>query len=81
VFQQFRQTTPLAALHVARLEHIQADLCRTSSGLSTAEIARRYGFTNHARFAAAYRQRFGKSPAETSSVTYVAEAKSERYEP
>jgi len=29
---------------------------------STAEVALRYGFTNPARFGAAYRRRFGEAP-------------------
>jgi AraC-like DNA-binding protein len=35
------------------------------TGATIAEVSRRYGFTNPGRFTAAYRRRFGESPAET----------------
>jgi AraC-like DNA-binding protein len=65
VFRRFRDSTPLAALHLIRLEHIRAELSDRSNRLAVADIARRYGFTNPARFAAEYRRRFGEAPAET----------------
>ena len=66
VFRQFRDTTPLAALHAIRLEQVHAELDRGVTGASIAEVARRYGFTNAGRFALAYRRRFGEAPAETA---------------
>jgi AraC-like DNA-binding protein len=65
VFRQFRDTTPLAALHGIRLEQVRAALNHNVTGASIGEISRRYGFTNPGRFAAAYRRRFGESPAGT----------------
>jgi AraC-like DNA-binding protein len=66
VFRQFRDTTPLAALHRIRLEHAHAEPGHRGSGPSIAEVARRYGFTNPGRFAAAYRRCFGESPVDTA---------------
>ena len=65
VFRRFRDTTPLAALHVIRLEQVHGEFSRRMTDASIAEVSRRYGFTNPGRFTAAYRRRFGESPAET----------------
>lgn len=65
VFRQFRDTTPLAALHQIRLEQVHAELGHPTAGATIAGVARCYGFTNAGRFAAAYRRRFGESPSET----------------
>ena len=66
VFRHFRDTTPLAALHTIRLEQVRADLNHNLTGATIGEVARRFGFTNSGRFAAAYRRRFGESPPETA---------------
>ena len=65
VFRRFRDTTPLAALYRIRFEQVRAELSHSVTGASIGEVSRRFGFTNPGRFAAAYRRRFGKSPAET----------------
>jgi AraC-like DNA-binding protein len=65
VFRQFRDTTPLAALHTIRLEQVRTELAHNVTGASISEVSRRFGFTNPGRLAAAYRRRFGESPAET----------------
>jgi AraC-like DNA-binding protein len=62
VFRRFRDTTPLAALHAVRLEAVRAELRDRANPATTAEIARRYGFSNSARFVHAYQQRFGEPP-------------------
>lgn len=62
VYKNFRDITPLAALHAIRLEQVCAALHAHATNASTAEVARRYGFTNPARFGAAYRRRFGEAP-------------------
>jgi AraC-like DNA-binding protein len=64
-FRQFRETTPLAALHAIRLEHVRGALQSGDVEGSTREIARRFGFTNPSRFLAAYGKRFGERPNET----------------
>ena len=60
-FRQFRNTTPLAALHGIRLDRVKAAIDRGEHA-SSAAIASRFGFTNAGRFAKAYRARFGASP-------------------
>lgn len=64
-FRRFRGTTPLAMLHRLRLERVRDELRGVGGGAATADIARRYGFTNAARFNAAYVTRFGEHPSET----------------
>ena len=54
VFRQFRDTTPLAALHAIRLEQAHDELGHSVTGASIGEISRRYGFTNPGRFAAVF---------------------------
>lgn len=66
VFRRFRETTPLNALHSIRLELAHNELSRGGTGCSIAEVARRYGFTNSARFAVAFRRSFGQTPSEAA---------------
>jgi len=71
VFKHFRGSTPLGVLHAIRLELARDDLTRGASGFgasgaSVTTVARRYGFTNSARFAAAFRRRFGETPSEAA---------------
>ena len=63
VFRRFRNTTPLATLHAIRLEAVRVALQDGAISASAATIARRHGFTNQARFVAAYRRRFGEAPS------------------
>jgi AraC-like DNA-binding protein len=65
VFRRFRETTPLKAMHAIRLECVRDALRRDATDTSVANIARRFGFTNAARFAQSYRRRFAETPAET----------------
>ena len=64
-FRRFRDTTPLAALHAIRLEHVREALQGADDAAPIRGIARRYGFTNPSRFAAAYGKQFGEHPNET----------------
>lgn len=66
VFKHFRGNTPLGALHSIRLELARDDLALGASGASVTTVARRYGFTNSARFATAFRRRFGETPSEAA---------------
>lgn len=68
-FRRFRDTTPLAALRAIRLEHVHAELSQNANGQSLPQIARRFGFTNAARFATAYRRRFGEASLEAARRT------------
>lgn len=63
-FQKFRDRTPLAALHAIRLEQVHAELSRGVAEVPIGTVARRYGFTNATRFAAAFRRRFGESASD-----------------
>jgi len=69
VFRRFRNTTPLAALHAIRLDAVRIALQDGDIGTSAATIARRHGFTNQARFATAYRRRFGEAPSAPAHRT------------
>ncbi|MBP2562147.1 AraC-like DNA-binding protein [Neorhizobium galegae] len=64
VFNHFRGTTPLGMLHAIRLDLARGELASGTSGASVNTIARRYGFTNTARFAASFQRRFGATPTE-----------------
>ncbi len=64
-FRQFRDTTPLAALHAIRLRRVREALQAADDTISTRSIARRYGFTNPSRFIVAYGKQFGEHPNET----------------
>lgn len=64
-FRRFRGTTPLQSLHTIRLRQARAVLEHGEAGVTVAQIARRYGFTNAGRFKAAYQHLFGQTPMET----------------
>jgi AraC-like DNA-binding protein len=57
--------TPMAYLRKVRLQRARADLVRGDRGETVGAIARRWGYANAARFAAAYRQAFGEPPGAT----------------
>lgn len=59
---------PMAYLRRVRLLRAHADLRAADPARATVtEIALRWGFAHHGRFAAAYRERFGRAPSETLS--------------
>ena len=60
----FRSSTPLAVLRGLRLDRAREALQRGGDG-PIADVARRFGFTNPSRFAAAYARRFGEHPSDT----------------
>jgi AraC-like DNA-binding protein len=64
VFRHFRGRTPLGALHRIRLEQIHAELSLGANRGSITAVARRYGFTNAARFGQAFRRHFGEAPSD-----------------
>lgn len=65
-YQREMDITPMAHLRSLRLEAAHADLLAADPITTTvAEIAARWGFTHLGRFAAAYRQRYGRNPGTT----------------
>ncbi|MFI6734995.1 AraC family transcriptional regulator [Nonomuraea sp. NPDC050451] len=67
-FREHLQTTPMAYLRSVRLAHAHADLVRiadTGSQTTVTEVALRWGFTHLGRFAALYRQTYGRLPSST----------------
>jgi AraC-like DNA-binding protein len=66
-FHRSYGTTPAGYLRRIRLERAHAQLLAASAadGTTVTEVARRWGWTSHGQFAAAYRQRFGVPPGRT----------------
>ncbi|MFC4904264.1 MULTISPECIES: AraC family transcriptional regulator [Kocuria] len=66
-FRRELDTTPTAHLRAARLDAAHRDLVAAdpSTGATVEVVAARWGFTHRGRFAAAYRDRYGRSPAVT----------------
>jgi AraC-like DNA-binding protein len=65
-FRRHLETTPMTHLRQVRLRRAQQEL-RTAdpgSGTTVAEVATRWGFAHHGRFAASYRREFGRTPAQ-----------------
>ena len=60
-FRRALDMTPTDALRRARLDGAHRDL-RAGNGASVATVARRWGFSNSSRFAAAYRDTYGMPP-------------------
>jgi AraC-like DNA-binding protein len=63
-FQRFRETTPLLAIRLARLEAARDAIRAGGSGATVTDIALRFGFSNPGRFARLYKGAFGQLPAE-----------------
>jgi AraC-like DNA-binding protein len=58
---------PMAHLHATRLDRIHTELSTAEPGsVNVGTVAARWGFMHAGRFAAAYRRRFGCTPAETA---------------
>jgi AraC-like DNA-binding protein len=67
-FREHLQTTPMAYLRKVRLARAHADLLHiaaTGSRTTVTEVALRWGFTHLSRFAAFYRQTYGRAPSVT----------------
>ena len=66
-FRRHLDTTPMAHLRRIRLDRAHRDLLAADPGhgATVGAIARQWGFTHLGRFAAAYRDTYGTSPAET----------------
>ncbi|WP_309065025.1 helix-turn-helix transcriptional regulator [Microbacterium sp.] len=64
-FRRALDTTPTAHLRRVRLDGAHRDLRNAGPAETVSAIARRWGFSNITRFAAAYRTVYGRSPRET----------------
>jgi AraC-like DNA-binding protein len=66
MFRRHRGCTPTAYLRSVRLHHAHLELVTgNASNTSVAEIAGRWGFGHSGRFAACYRQTYGRTPHST----------------
>lgn len=64
-FAEHTGLPPMAYLQAVRLERAHRALSDAPPGTTVAEVARRWGFAHGGRFAAAYRERYGRTPADT----------------
>jgi AraC-like DNA-binding protein len=66
-FRRDLDTTPMAYLREVRLDHVHRALLTAdpSRGATVTDIATRWGFYNHTRFAARYRRTYGVNPRHT----------------
>ncbi len=68
-FRRSLDTTPMAYLRQLRLEKVREALIEAEPGtVNVTDVAARWGFTHHGRFAAAYRARFAELPSATVRV-------------
>jgi AraC-like DNA-binding protein len=65
-FRRQLDSTPMSHLRQVRLRRARQDLRAADPGTGTtvAEVATRWGFAHHGRFAASYRREFGCSPTQ-----------------
>ncbi|WP_069713602.1 AraC family transcriptional regulator [Curtobacterium sp. ER1/6] len=78
VFARTLGTTPNRFLRDHRLDCVRRELLRAVGDDGVTPVARRWGFTNPGRFAAAYRDRFGEDPAATLRASRAARPESGR---
>ncbi|MEU4562279.1 AraC family transcriptional regulator [Actinoplanes sp. NPDC023936] len=64
-FQRYAGMPPMTYLRQLRLGLVHEELRQAAPGTTVAQVAYRYGFTHHSRFAAAYRERYGVAPSHT----------------
>jgi transcriptional regulator GlxA family with amidase domain len=66
-FRRRYDTTPMGYLRRVRLEraHQQLQAADPAAGVTVGQIARRWGWANQAKFAAAYRMQYGMPPSRT----------------
>jgi AraC-like DNA-binding protein len=66
-FRRRLDTTPMGYLRGVRLDRVHRELlaANPTSGTTVTDIATRWGFYNHSRFAAGYRRAYGVTPRDT----------------
>ncbi|MEW1963591.1 AraC family transcriptional regulator [Microbacterium sp. NPDC077644] len=68
-FRRQYGTTPLSYLIARRLDHAHEELHNSEPGsVTVGEVANRWGFYHHGRFATSYRNQFGVAPSTTLSA-------------
>jgi transcriptional regulator GlxA family with amidase domain len=68
IFRRQHGVGPMAFLRRRRLEAARGHLLAAAPGqVTVSDVALRYGFEHHGRFAASYREAFGERPSETLS--------------
>lgn len=65
--QELSGMSPYAWLTTMRLDRVRKDLTREGSRARVGEVAARWGFLHHGRFARAYLNRFGELPRQTAT--------------
>jgi transcriptional regulator GlxA family with amidase domain len=65
-FRRYVGTSPMTYLRDVRIARAHEDLIAAEPDMTTATaVARKWGFGHYGRFAADYRQRFGRKPSQT----------------
>jgi AraC-like DNA-binding protein len=64
-FREYVGQTPFQYLHDVRLARAHHDLVNANDDTSVTEVAMRWSLNHTGRFAADYRQRYGRAPSET----------------
>ncbi|MGH1563739.1 helix-turn-helix transcriptional regulator [Mumia sp. DW29H23] len=64
-FRRHLGTTPMAYARRVRLDQARRHLLAAVDGETVTSIASRWGFYNHGRFAAEYREAYGENPGDT----------------
>lgn len=64
-FKEHLGVSPSVYLRNERLARADRDLRAPREGDTVTSVMYRWGFSNHARFAALYRERYGRNPSET----------------
>lgn len=67
-FRRHHACTPMQWLLHRRLEAAHSALAMPEPGCTVTRVASEFGFFNHGRFAAHYREKFGRAPSETLAL-------------
>jgi AraC-like DNA-binding protein len=69
-FRRHLDTTPMAYLRAVRMDRVHHELlaAQPGNGVTITEIANRWGFHNHSRFANRYRHTYGHYPHRTLHI-------------
>ncbi|MGD9515471.1 helix-turn-helix transcriptional regulator [Mycolicibacterium sp.] len=66
MFRKYLDMTPMEYLRRVRMDHAHRELIKADAGQTTVQIvAARWGFAHTGRFAAMYREAYGRNPSDT----------------